>query len=74
MANLDPPRVIPIGGAPMSGKSTVARTIAARLGLSAIATDDLGAAARGATGPAIASDLLAAFRTDTSGRSPCTDG
>ena len=64
MANLDPPRVILVGGAPMSGKSTVARIMAAQLGFSVIATDDLGAAARGVTGAAVAPDLFAARAED----------
>jgi 2-phosphoglycerate kinase len=64
MANLDPPRVILIGGSPMSGKSTVARTTAAQLGSSVIATDDLGAAARGVTSPAVAPDLYAMHKGD----------
>jgi 2-phosphoglycerate kinase len=51
-------RVILIGGSPASGKSTVARALADRLGFSVIATDDIGAAARGATGPALAPDLF----------------
>ena len=58
MASLDSPRVILIGGSPTSGKSTVARTIAAKLDYSVIATDDLGAAARGVTGPSVAPDLF----------------
>ena len=59
MATLDPLRVMLIGGSPMSGKSTIARAIAAQLGFSVIATDDLGAAARGVTIPAVAPDLFA---------------
>jgi len=48
-----------IGGPPSSGKSTLARTLAAQLGYQVIATDDLGAAARGVTGPEAAPDLFA---------------
>lgn len=59
MAKLDIPRVILIGGSPTSGKSTVAQAMAVQLGHSVIATDDLGAAARGVTGPAEAPDLFA---------------
>jgi chloramphenicol 3-O-phosphotransferase len=59
MPNLDLPRVILIGGSPTSGKSTVARAIAAQVGFSVIGTDDLGAAARGVTGAAVAPDLFA---------------
>jgi hypothetical protein len=39
-------RVILVGGAPMSGKSTVARVLAERRRYALIATDDLGAAVR----------------------------
>ena len=59
MAKPDSPRVILIGGSPTSGKSTVARSMADQLGFSVIATDDIGAAARGVTGPAVAPDLFA---------------
>jgi len=48
----------------MSGKSTVARAIATEIGFSTIATDDLGAAARGVTGPEVAPDLFAARAED----------
>ncbi|WP_163513518.1 hypothetical protein [Fodinicola acaciae] len=51
------PRVIAIGGAPRSGKSTVARLVAARLGYDHIGTDDLSTAARAATTPASDPDL-----------------
>ena len=40
------PRVILLGGAPMSGKSTVARVLADRRRYAVIATDDLGCAVR----------------------------
>jgi cytidylate kinase len=40
------PRVILVGGAPLSGKSTVARVLADRHRYACIATDDLGAAVR----------------------------
>lgn len=43
------PRVILIGGAPMSGKTTVARMLAAQLGYGCISTDDLGEAVRAVT-------------------------
>lgn len=46
------PRVLLLGGAPMSGKSTVARVLGERHGRSVIATDDLGAAVRAVTTPA----------------------
>lgn len=59
MANPDITRVLLIGGPPSSGKSTVARATADTLGFSVIATDDIGAAARGITTPAIAPDLFA---------------
>jgi 2-phosphoglycerate kinase len=38
------PKVIFLGGAPMIGKTTVARILACRLGYSSISTDDIGAA------------------------------
>ena len=38
------PKVIFLGGAPMLGKTTVARILACRLGYSSIATDDIGIA------------------------------
>lgn len=53
----DLPRVIAIGGAPRSGKGTVGRLVAARLGYDHICTDDLGVAARAATTPASHPDL-----------------
>src|SRR5262245_62040319 len=43
------PRVILMGGAPMSGKTTVARLLAAQLGYSCLSTDDLGEAMRAVT-------------------------
>ena len=43
------PRVILIGGAPMSGKTTVAHLLAAQLGYSCLSTDDLGEAIRAVT-------------------------
>ena len=43
------PRVILIGGAPMSGKTTVARLLAAKLGYGCISTDDLSEAVRAIT-------------------------
>jgi 2-phosphoglycerate kinase len=38
------PKVILIGGAPMTGKSTLGRALAARLGYGCLSTDDLGQA------------------------------
>jgi len=43
------PRVILIGGAPMSGKTTVAYMLAATLGYGCLSTDDLGEAIRAVT-------------------------
>ena len=43
------PRVILIGGAPMSGKTAVAHMLAATLGYGCLSTDDLGAAIRAVT-------------------------
>ena len=43
------PRVILIGGAPMSGKTTVAHMLAAKLGYGCLSTDDLGEAIRAVT-------------------------
>jgi 2-phosphoglycerate kinase len=43
------PRVILIGGAPMTGKTTVAHRLAARLGYGCLSTDDLGEALRAVT-------------------------
>jgi 2-phosphoglycerate kinase len=43
------PRVILIGGAPMTGKTTVAHMLAATLGYGCLATDDLGEAIRAVT-------------------------
>jgi 2-phosphoglycerate kinase len=45
------PRVILIGGAPLTGKSTVARMLAAKLEYACISTDDIAAALRAATSP-----------------------
>ena len=42
-------RVILIGGPPASGKSTLARKLAARLGYGCISTDDIGVSARAMT-------------------------
>ena len=43
------PRVILIGGAPMSGKTTVAHMLATKLGYGCLSTDDLGEAIRAVT-------------------------
>jgi len=43
------PRVILIGGAPMSGKTMVAHRLAATLGYGCLSTDDLGEAIRAVT-------------------------
>jgi len=43
------PRVMLIGGAPMSGKTTVAHRLAATLGYGCLSTDDLGEAMRAVT-------------------------
>lgn len=43
------PRVIVIGGAPMTGKSTLARRLAAREGYAWLSTDDIGQAVRAVT-------------------------
>ena len=43
------PKVILIGGPPSSGKSTLARAIAARRGYGCISTDDIGVSARAMT-------------------------
>ena len=43
------PRVLLLGGAPLSGKSTVARKLASVTGHDHVGTDDLGAAARAVT-------------------------
>jgi hypothetical protein len=56
------PKVILLGGAPMSGKSTVARAIASRLGFTVISTDDLGIAARAIAGSSEHPDLHAFAR------------
>lgn len=45
------PRVILMGGAPLSGKTVVAHKLAARLGCVCISTDDLGMAAAAMTTP-----------------------
>jgi 2-phosphoglycerate kinase len=42
-------KVVLIGGAPMSGKTTVARRLAAKLGYAGLSTDDLGEAVRAIT-------------------------
>jgi 2-phosphoglycerate kinase len=51
------PRVILIGGAPRSGKGTIARILAARVCYDLVHTDDLGTAARAVTSPATQPDL-----------------
>jgi len=43
------PKVILIGGPPSSGKPTLARALAARLGYGCICTDDIGVAVRATT-------------------------
>ena len=43
------PRVILVGGAPMSGKTTVTSRLAATLGYGCLSTDDLGEALRAVT-------------------------
>jgi hypothetical protein len=49
--------VVLVGGAPLSGKTAVARLLAQRCGLPVISTDDLGEAARAVTSPASHVDL-----------------
>ena len=51
MEQEDYPKVILIGGAPLSGKTTVARKLAAKLGYACLSTDDLGQAVRAVTTP-----------------------
>ena len=46
------PKVIFLGGAPMVGKTTIARIIASRLQYACISTDDIGAAIASVTGSA----------------------
>jgi adenylate kinase family enzyme len=53
------PRVLLIGGAPLSGKTTVAQTIGRLLGLPVVSTDLLGEAARAVTDPSNRADLHA---------------
>jgi 2-phosphoglycerate kinase len=48
MADAD---VITIGGAPLSGKTTLAKRLAAQLGYALVAIDDLGTAVRAVTSP-----------------------
>jgi 2-phosphoglycerate kinase len=51
MEREDYAKVILIGGAPLSGKTTVARKLAAKLGYACLSTDDLGQAVRALTTP-----------------------
>lgn len=57
-------RVILVGGAPLSGKTTAARLIGQRCGMPVISTDDLGEAARALTSPTSHPDLHACTLTD----------
>lgn len=58
------PRVLLIGGAPLSGKTTVAQTIGRLLGLPVVSTDLLGEAARAVTEAATCEDLHACCAGD----------
>ena len=51
------PRVILIGGAPLTGKTTVAVRLASRLGYACISTDDIGTALTAITTPQTHPDL-----------------
>jgi len=51
------PKVVLVGGAPKSGKSTLARFLAARLDYDLVNTDDLAAAARAVASPSTHADL-----------------
>jgi len=50
-------KVVLIGGAPMSGKTTISRQLASRLGYAGLSTDDLGEAVRAITTPQSHPDL-----------------
>jgi 2-phosphoglycerate kinase len=58
------PRVILIGGAPMSGKTSAARAVARLLDRVVVSTDDLGEAARALTSPETHRDLHAYAHPD----------
>jgi 2-phosphoglycerate kinase len=51
------PKVILIGGAPMSGKTTLARKLAAQLEYACLSTDDLGEAIRAITSKGVRPEL-----------------
>ena len=58
------PRVLFIGGAPSTGKSSVAMKLGSRLDRSVISTDDLGAAVRTLVPSSISPDLHAGVSSD----------
>ena len=58
------PKIILLGGAPKSGKSTIARCIAERLACDLVCTDDLGLAVRSLTTPESHPDLHPMARVD----------
>jgi 2-phosphoglycerate kinase len=54
---METPRVILIGGAPLTGKTTVALRLAAQLGYGCLSTDDIGTALKAVTTPQTHPDL-----------------
>ena len=61
---MDSPRVILIGGAPLSGKTAAARSIGRRRGMTVVSTDHLGEAARAVTRASSHPDLHAGHEID----------